>query len=119
MNTTPNSLKHIPTIPRELLTLLGKLFSLARKNQKWRQVDLAKRLGITRQTVARMEKGDPTIAVGVYFSAAWMLDVPILAGMDPSNTKTQDVLTKLITYLTEALPQRTSTPKEKPVDDNF
>jgi len=112
-------MQHVPKVPNKLLTAVGKLLSLARKQRKWRQFDLAQRLQTTRQTIARMEQGDAAVSAGIYFSAAWILDVPILAGMDSTNTKTQAVMTDLITLLQHTLPKRVVTPKEKPIDDNF
>ena len=55
------------SISLRVINLLGGMILIARKNKKWRQADLANRLDVTRQTVARMENGDPNIAIGTYF----------------------------------------------------
>ena len=95
---------------RQQLQSLGKLLAIARKRRSWRQIDLAERVGATRQTIARMEKGESNVSAGVYFMAAWLLDVPIFAGMEKGD---------VVSLLNETLPERIKVSKEKPVDDNF
>ena len=47
----------------------GKAFPLA---------DLASRIGVTRQTVAALESGAPTVAIGTVFEAAAILQMQLL-----------------------------------------
>lgn len=110
---------HIPAAPQRALQLLAEMLTVARKNNKWRQHEVAQRLNVTRQTVARLEKGDPNVNAGCYFAAAWLLDVPIFPLLDERTIKPNDPLKQLLTLLKDQLPKRVSGIPEKPVDDNF
>lgn len=61
----------------EAISLLGKLIQLGRKKRQWSQLDFAERIGVSRQTVQRIEKGDPTCAIGLVFEAAALVGVPL------------------------------------------
>ena len=54
----------------ETADLLGKLIKLGRKNRKWTEQELADRLGISRGTLKKIEKGDLRCEVGLVFEAA-------------------------------------------------
>ena len=97
----------IASMPGKLLCEIGQLLAAKRKARQWRQVDLAERLNVSRQTVARMEQGDPNVAIGILFSAFWLLDIKILESMDFSLTKEQKKL------------KRIRERKGKITDDNF
>ena len=103
----------------QIINIIGGMILVARKSKQWRQVDLAKRLGITRQTVARMESGDPNIAIGTYFEAAWILELPILPGIEVRQTQKQDLLNDILQYLNRNLPERINMKIGKPIDDKF
>jgi len=98
---------HLPAVPKKMLIAFGKQLKTARKDRQWRQADLAERLGLTRQTIARMEKGDPGVSAGQYFSVAWLLGVTIL-DLDQSDQP-----------ISKNLKTRVSRKKDKPIDDNF
>lgn len=104
--------RHTLKAAAELALAAGKVLLLARKQHQWRQQDLAERLGVTRQTVARLERGDPSIAVGVFLSALWLLDLPLTEGRElPTNS--------LLKLIEQQLPSRVSRKKERPIDDDF
>lgn len=48
-----------PGSPRPRVTSLAHALRSERRQRQWRQVDLADHLGVTQQTVARWEAGDP------------------------------------------------------------
>jgi len=110
--------RHVPMIPQKFLSVLGEMLALARKSRRLRQADLAERVGVSRQTIARMEKGDPNVAIGVYFVAAWILNIPIIPGMETNLSESNEVTTQLIQFLKKQLPQRIITKEEK-IDDKF
>lgn len=56
--------------PEQLFTDLGRRLRRARIEHGDRQRDMAARLGVTRQTVGRMERGDPSTAIGLWLRAA-------------------------------------------------
>ncbi len=64
------------TIPDPLIGLLSQMgsdLSAARRSRQMSQDDLAGRLNVSRRTVIRMERGDPTVSLGAYATAAWVL----------------------------------------------
>ena len=109
---------HIPTVPRQVIRTIGKAIALARKQKHWSQTDLAERLGTTRQKVSRLEKGDYRIDAGTLVTASWLLNIPLIHGVDFSTTKTKDFLSLLISVLDEQLKNKEST-KEKPDYEDF
>jgi transcriptional regulator with XRE-family HTH domain len=59
--------------PQQLLSQLGERLKQARLIRNESQELFASRLGITRQSYARMEKGDPTTSVGHWVNASQIL----------------------------------------------
>lgn len=113
---------HLPAAPKQALQAFGKLLALCRKERQWRQIDIANRIGISRQTIARIEKGDPSISIGLYFAAAWLLDLPIFPGVESDSSSSSQALNKLFEVLFEVLkdkyPQRIIKP-EKKIENDF
>lgn len=112
----PKTAFHLPSAPKHALAALGKLLSLRRKERKWRQDDLAERAGVSRQTIARLEAGDPTVAAGHYFSTAWLLDVPLFPGMETSPPQANQLLIHILELLENKYPQRISALIERQYD---
>ena len=83
-------------LAEEALRLLGKRIELARKGRRMSEHDLAARAGIARGTLRRLEKGDPTVAVGIAFEAAVLvgvdLFVPEATTLAPQIARTDDRL---------------------------
>lgn len=93
----------MPSIPRsysflteEALFLLGKQIRLARKRRRMSEQELASRLGAARSTVQLIEKGAPSVAVGLVFEAATIagvdLFVPDATTLAPQLERTEDKL---------------------------
>lgn len=55
------------------LRQLGEHLCIARKRRKASRKAWAERIGITEPTLARMEKGDPSVAFGSYATALWLI----------------------------------------------
>ena len=77
------------TIPDPLVSLLSRMgsdLSAARRSRQMSQDDLAGRLNLSRRTLIRMERGDPTVSLGAYATAAWVLGMEkrFLAGFELS-----------------------------------
>lgn len=106
----------LSTVPKQALSAFGKILTLARKEHVWRQCDLAERIGISRQTVSRMEAGDPNVAAGCYFAAAWLLDVPIFPGIDAKSTSS--FLNMIFDMLKGKYSQRIAK-REKKIENDF
>lgn len=66
------------TIPDPVTAALGRMgadLSAARRARRMSQEDMAGRLNVARRTLVRMERGDPTVSLGAYATAAWVLGV--------------------------------------------
>lgn len=91
-----------PSITKQL-TALGERLRDARLRRKLTTVLFAERLGISRDTLNRLEKGDPNIAIGTYMKALRVLgldqDIDQVAKDDIIGRKLQD----------QALPPRKKT----------
>lgn len=114
----PRLSPNLPTVPKAVITALGKAIALARQQKKWSQTTLAERVGVSRQKIARLEHGDPKIDIGTLVTSAWLLNVPLINGIDFTAAKTKDFLTLLIGVLDDQLAQKAST-KLKFDDGNF
>lgn len=114
----PQAISTLPTVPRQVIKTLGKAIAIARHQKHWSQSELAERLDTTRQKVARLEKGDHRIDVGTLITASWLLNIPLINGIDFSATKTKDFLSLLISVLDEQLKKNDIT-KENPNYENF
>jgi transcriptional regulator with XRE-family HTH domain len=74
---------------------IGENIKLARKRRKLTAEQVAERAGIHRATLHRVEKGDPSVAIGIYFNVLKVLnlekDFYILAEDDKLGRKLQDL----------------------------
>ena len=62
-----------PAALEQALTRLGRNIRTARLRRNWRLEDLASRMGVTRFTVADVEKGKPGTSAAAYLGALWAL----------------------------------------------
>ena len=74
---------------------IGENIKLARKRRKLTADQVSERAGIHRATLYRVEKGDPSVAIGIYFNIFRVLnldkDFSQLAADDPFGRKLQDL----------------------------
>ena len=66
----------LSSLPPEVLVslqTLGERLAVARLRRKESQRQWASRLGVSVPTLIRLEKGDPSVSMGVYASALWLL----------------------------------------------
>lgn len=54
----------------ESLVLMGKMIRLGRIQKRLTAQELAERIGVSRSTLQRIEKGDPKVEIGLMFEAA-------------------------------------------------
>ena len=71
---------------RELLTHLGQQLRAARERQKVSAVAAAEAAGISRVTLHRIERGEPSVAMGAWIAVASTLGVT-LAALEPLDAK--------------------------------
>jgi hypothetical protein len=70
----PNDLASaLPPIAAEALKKLGEDLAIARGRRRESQRLWAARLGVSVPTLIRMEHGEPSVAIGVYVTALWMI----------------------------------------------
>ena len=74
---------------------IGENIKLARKRRKLTAEQVSERAGIHRSTLHRVEKGDPAVAIGIYFNVFKALnlekDFYSLASDDELGRKLQDL----------------------------
>lgn len=95
------------------LATFGLQIASARREVGWTAQDLAERLGVSRQLVSRIEKGNPSVSVGVMFDAAVLCGVPLF---DRPPAGVRDVAAVEAARFA-LLPQRVRVTTE--VDDDF
>jgi transcriptional regulator with XRE-family HTH domain len=89
--------KTLPTLPTALKHLadLGERLRLARRRRKITTVLFAERMDVSRETLRRLEKGDPTVAIGTYLRALRVLgldnDIEAVGRDDVLGRKLQDI----------------------------
>ncbi len=85
-----------PSVTRQAQEL-GERMRLARLRRKLTTVLFAERMGVSRETLRRLEAGDPNIAFGTYMRALRVLgldqDIDAVARDDVLGRKLQDVAT--------------------------
>lgn len=74
----------------EATRLLGQLIKLARKKRRMSEQELATRANVARSTVQKIEKGDPSINIGLAFEAASVVGVPLFNAENPGSLKMQN-----------------------------
>jgi transcriptional regulator with XRE-family HTH domain len=63
----------LPAIAIDQLQKLGRDIAVARKRRKLSMRDMAARMMVNLKTVERLEKGDPTVGIGIVAVALWIL----------------------------------------------
>ena len=67
------ALTSLPPEATNALAKLGEHLALARVRRKESQRQWALRIGVSVPTLIRMERGDPSVSVGVYTTVLWLL----------------------------------------------
>jgi DNA-binding XRE family transcriptional regulator len=70
----------LPPRLRRSLTKLGADLSAARRKRQLTAEMVAERVGVARATYLKVEKGDPTVSMGVYAMALFVLGFPDVLG---------------------------------------
>jgi len=68
-----DAVETLPAAVAVALKRLGADLAVARKRRKQSLVSWAARLNVSVPTLAKMEKGDPTVSAGVYGTALWLI----------------------------------------------
>lgn len=94
--------------------LLGAQIRQGRHDRRWSAEELAKRIGISRPTLSKIERGDPSVGLGAAFEAARLVGVPLF-GEDRDWRRAE--LNRSRDRLA-LLPQRVRAPRND-ADDDF
>ena len=93
--------------------LLGARIKLARRERRWTLKELAERAGVTAVTMRKVERGDPSVRLGVAFEAAALTGVPLF-DPDPSRRRLE---AERVDDRLAVLPRLVRRPTE--IDDDF
>lgn len=103
----------LPSRVRRSLVELGRGINIARRRRKLTAEMMAERLGVTRQTYRRVEQGEPTVAIGTYLMAMFVLGLEWSSLERSADPQADDTGTALgIAALPKKVrPKRTPQPK--------
>jgi transcriptional regulator with XRE-family HTH domain len=99
---------------RQAVRLLGRQIKLARKQRQWPASELAKRAGIARSTLQRIEQGDVSASLGLAFEVATLVGIKLFDAE-------QDALRRAVKETDERialLPKHTH-PRKRTIQDDF
>ena len=73
MPKTPVALASLPPAVLRALQQLGENLAVARIRRHETQSEWARRMGVSRPTLIRMEQGDPGVGIGLFATALWLM----------------------------------------------
>lgn len=107
----------LPLPVRQAIKELGTLIAVARKERRFTQAELARRVNVGRMTIVRMEKGAPEVAMGNYITAAWILGLPVFTWNDFKGMQTDSSVAAYLEKIGRYLPERVRQPKNDMKND--
>ena len=85
---------------QDALRVTGDLIAAARKERKWSQFELGRRLGgVDRRHISALESGDPAADFGLVVSALWVLNLPLLSTLPLSGQESSGAVSSLVDAL--------------------
>jgi transcriptional regulator with XRE-family HTH domain len=88
MKTQANST--LPRAARKALVKLGEDIAIARKKRRISTVSMAERAFISRGTLYKVEKGDPSVSMGIYATVLSILG--LIEGLEQAADRRIDTL---------------------------
>ena len=73
MSKRSNALDSMPAAVLAKLRALGENLAIARKRRREPLKSWSQRIGVSEPTLMHMEKGDPSVSMGVYATALWLI----------------------------------------------
>jgi transcriptional regulator with XRE-family HTH domain len=101
-------------ITNEVLRLLADSIKTQRLRRRWSIDHLASRVGVSHPTIIKIERADPTVAIGTVLEAAALVGVPLFDADPVVRARHQD---RLATEL-NLLPRAGRSPLRE-ADDDF
>jgi transcriptional regulator with XRE-family HTH domain len=74
-------------VSAEALRILGSSIRAGRLRRHWTVENLAERVGVSSPTMVKVERGDPTVAVGTMFEAAALVGVTLFEVADDERAR--------------------------------
>ena len=98
--------KALPVAVRRALGQLGEEISIARRRRRIQMSTMAERALVSRNTITRVERGDPGVSMGIYATVLFMLGMSerLARLADPSSDRIG------LTLDETRLPKRVRTP---------
>ncbi|MCY4105001.1 MAG: helix-turn-helix transcriptional regulator [bacterium] len=97
---------------REALALFAARVRVSRRERRLRAAEVAERVGVSLTTIRKVERGDPTVALGTAFEVATILGVA-LYGEDQQRRRLEaEYVTSRLALLPDAV-------RHPEVDDDF
>jgi transcriptional regulator with XRE-family HTH domain len=93
-----------------VVRILGESVRAGRLRRGWSVAVLAERVGVTAQTINRIERGAPGVAIGTVFEAAHLTGVDLYGG-------NRDLVGRMVNSELALLPARGRGPRE--ADNDF
>ncbi|NKB65250.1 MAG: helix-turn-helix domain-containing protein [Gammaproteobacteria bacterium] len=93
-NIKPTNRRSAVVFPkyRRILEQLGENIKLARKRRRYTQVLISERTGLSRLTIRKIERGDPTVSIGHHVAVLGLVeDLNSVAQDDRLGRKLQDI----------------------------
>jgi transcriptional regulator with XRE-family HTH domain len=98
---------------KDAAKLLGSQIQEGRRARRWSAEELARRIGISRPTLSKIERGDLSVGLGASFEAARLVGVPLFGDRNRLKTELARSGDRLA-----LLPQRVRSARGD-VDDDF
>ncbi|MBC7918410.1 MAG: XRE family transcriptional regulator [Rhodoferax sp.] len=73
MSKRSQAINAMPPAVKSQLVTLGENLAIARKRRRESIKAWSTRIGISEPTLMRMEKGDPSVSLGAYATALWLI----------------------------------------------
>ncbi|MGI8754402.1 MAG: helix-turn-helix domain-containing protein [Acidimicrobiales bacterium] len=100
---------------RDAARLLGVQVTAARRRRRWTTARLAQQANISEPTLRKVERGDPTVSLGIAFEVAVLVGVPLF-NVDAARLSE---LTSRFEDRIALLPTRVTPVTNDGLDDNF
>lgn len=100
---------------RDAARALGAQVTAARRARRWTAARLAEQAGINLRTLRKVERGDPSVALGTAFDVAVLVGVPLFT----PNRSELAVLADSLTDRAALLGERVVPISDDGLDDDF
>ncbi len=101
-------------LTQEALRLLGTSIKTYRLRRRWSINELGRRVGVSHPTIIKIERADPTVAIGTVLEAATLVGVPLFDADSAVRMRHQERLAAELKLLPRAARMPT-----READDDF